>query len=153
MLFSVHWSQSLKIWSKKKKKKKSWCLERHKILTNIWEHFFFPGTLYIKSCMWGCTERAYLNARQQCPLTSGWTMLNSLWLIRWLTLQRIQGHSLICHWANGRPNTQDQFNTEFDKLHQRVCACGIAQCCPGLKDHTNLNVKLRISRFCVMHQF
>lgn len=151
MLFSVHWSQSLKIWSKKKKKELVFGKAQNP--NKYLRAFFFPGTLYIKSCMWGCTERAYLNARQQCPLTSGWTMLNSLWLIRWLTLQRIQGHSLICHWANGRPNTQDQFNTEFDKLHQRVCACGIAQCCPGLKDHTNLNVKLRISRFCVMHQF
>lgn len=67
----------------------------------IFENIFFPKRLYIKSCALGHTERAYLNSRQQCPLTSGWTMLNSLCLIRWLTLQRRQGRSLICNWADG----------------------------------------------------
>lgn len=61
----------------------------------------FSRRLYTKSCTLGHTDRAYLNSRQQCPLTSGWTMLNSLCLIRWLTLQRRQGRSLICNWAVG----------------------------------------------------
>lgn len=90
--FSVHWTHSLKIYDK-----------RAVVWKSLYKYvrMLFSMMLYIKSCMWGYTAWAYLNAKQQCPLTSGWTMLNSLCLIRWLTLQRIQGHSLICHWGNG----------------------------------------------------
>lgn len=104
--------------------------------------FFFSKRLYIKSCMLDHTDRAYLNSRQQCPLTSGWTMLNSLRLIRWLTLQRRQGRSLICNWADGGQThriSSAHWVLQFASVCVcvRACVCVIAQCCLRLEDHAN----------------
>lgn len=52
------------------------------------------------------------------PLTNGWTMLNSLRPIRWLTLQRRQGCSLTRNGAD-RASTHDCSNT----LGFTVCMC------------------------------
>lgn len=52
------------------------------------------------------------------PLTNGWTMLNSLRLIRWLTLQWRQGCSLTRNGAD-RGCTHDCANT----LGFTVCIC------------------------------
>lgn len=120
---------------------------------------FFSKRLYIKFCTLGQTDRAYLNWRQQCPLTSGWTMLNSLCLIRWLTLQRRQGRSLICNWADGgRTDRITSTHWFFLQLASvcvcaPVCVCVIAQCCPSLQDCANLNVKLASSSstFSIVH--
>lgn len=88
----------------------------------------FSKRLYIKSCALGHTERAYLNSRQQCPLTSGWTMLNSLCLIRWLTLQRRQGRSLICNWVDGG-QTHRISSTHWVLQLASVCACLCVRVC------------------------
>lgn len=117
----------------------------------------FFKRLYIKSCTLGHTDRAYLNSRQQCPLTSGWTMLNSLCLIRWLTLQRRQGHSLICNWADGG-QTHRITSTHWilQLASECVCVCGIAQCCPSLQDRADLDVRLASSSsstFSILHQW
>lgn len=98
--------------------------------------------VYIKSCMLGHTDKAYLNSMQQCPLTSGWTMLNSQHPIRWLTLQRRQGCSLICNWANGGQAhriSSKHWVLQFVSMCVYVCArvCMIAQCCPSPQDHAN----------------